>query len=102
MSDEDTVEIPIVFVGTEDVPVVLANQFVVQHQRNEFILTLGQVTPPILLGSDEERFEQAKKVAYIPVKVVARVSFTRDRLVELIGALKKHLEKYDSVSGEER
>lgn len=102
MSDEDTVEIPIVFVGTEDVSVVLANQFVVQHQRNEFILTLGQVTPPILLGNDEERFEQAKKVAYIPVKVVARVTFTRDRLVELIDILKKHLDKYDSVSGEER
>jgi len=97
---EAGIAVPIVYVGGEDVPVLLANQFVIQHEQNEFVLTLGQVTPPILLGTLEERREQAQKLAYVPVKVVARVAFTRERLVELIEVLQEHLRKYDTRRGE--
>lgn len=97
---EAGIPVPIVYVGAEDVPVLLANQFVIQHEQNEFVLTLGQVTPPILLGTLEERREQAQKLAYVPVKVVARVAFTRERLVELIEVLQEHLRKYDTRRGE--
>jgi len=99
---EEGVLVPIVYVGAEDVPILLANQFIIQHEQSEFILTLGQMTPPILLGTPEERREQAQKLAYIPVKIVARIAFTRDRLVELIQMLEEHLRKFDKQRGEER
>ena len=94
--DEPGVEIPLVYIGADDEPVLFANQFVVQHELlDEFVLTLGQLTAPILLGSEEEKMEQASRLAYVPVKVVGRFSFTRERVVELINALKENLETYD-------
>ncbi len=99
MPEEDAILLPVVYVGADDVPVLLTNQFVIQHEQNEFILTLGQLSPPILLGTDEEKREQAKNVAYVPIKVVGRFTFTRQRLGELVDVLKRHLDKYDRQRG---
>lgn len=92
---EDTITLPVVYIGAEDEPILFANQFVIQHEKNEFVLTVGQLQPPILLGSPEERKEQAKKLTYVPIKVVARFGLTRQRLAELIEALQINLQKYD-------
>jgi hypothetical protein len=38
--------LPIIWVGVEDVPILFANQMVIQHSaENEFVLTFGQLTP---------------------------------------------------------
>jgi len=92
---KDIFEIPIVISGAEDVSIHFANQFVIQHQQNEFILTVGQMSPPILLGSEEERREQAKQISFVPVKVIARIAMTRERLVELISVLQQNLAVFD-------
>lgn len=92
---EPMIQLPIVYVGLEDVPILFGNHFIIQHEQNEFIFTVGQLTPPILLGTPEERLEQAKKLSYVPVRVVARLGFTRQRLEELIGALQENLRAYD-------
>ena len=93
--EEAAITLPVVYVGAEDEPILFANQFVIQHEKNEFVLTVGQLQPPILLGSPEERKEQAKKLTYVPIKVVARFGLTRQRLAELIEALQSNLRKYD-------
>ena len=93
--EQDAITLPVTYLGLEDVPILFANQFVIQHEKNEFILTVGQLQPPILLGAPEERKEQAKKLAYVPIKVVARFGLTRQRLAELIEALQSNLRKYD-------
>jgi hypothetical protein len=95
MSDEEPIQVPIVFIGADEIPVHYANQFVVQHEQNEFFLTVGTVTPPILLGSEEERLRQASQLSYIPIRVVARIAMTRDRLTELIGVLQANLKTFD-------
>jgi hypothetical protein len=99
---EGTLRIPLVYVGAEDVPILFVNQFVIQYVQDDFILMLGQMTPPILLGTDEERRAQAEKVAYVPINVVARVAFSRGRLVELIEILQDHLSKCDVQRERER
>lgn len=93
--EEDTVALPVVYLGAEDEPILFANEFVIQHNKNEFVLTVGQLQPPILLGSPEERKEQAKKLTYVPIRVVARFGLTRQRLAELIEALQSNLRNYD-------
>ena len=93
--EQDTITLPVTYLGLEDVPILFANQFVIQHEKNEFVLTVGQLQPPILLGSPEERKEQAKKLTYVPIRVVARFGLTRQRLAELIEALQSNLRKYD-------
>jgi len=95
MPDDDSIALPIVFIGVEDTPALFTNQFVVQHHQDAFILTLAQISPPILLGTPEERREQAKNVAFVPVKVVGRFSMTKDRLVELISVLQENLANYE-------
>ena len=39
--EQDAITLPVVYVGAEDEPILLANQFAIQHQKNEFILTVG-------------------------------------------------------------
>jgi len=101
-TQDEPVEIPLMFIGAEDVPILFSNIFTIQHQQNEFIITVGQVQPPLLLGSPEDRLEQAKRVPYVPIKVVARLALTRTRLVELIKALQENLQNYDQRPGEEQ
>ena len=96
---EQYVELPLVYVGIEDVPVLFANQFLVQHEQNEFLLTVGQLQPPPLLGSPEEKMEQLKTMTYVPVKVVARFGMTRQRLAQLVEVLQTNLQNYDEKEG---
>jgi hypothetical protein len=60
-----------------------ANQFALQLDGEQAFLTAGLVTPPILLGSPEEQREQAERLSYVQVRVVARLGMTKNRLVEL-------------------
>ena len=94
-SKEEEIRIPTVFIGVEDVPIQLANQFVIQHQQEEFVLTIAQVVPPILLGTTEEKIEQAKQTAYVPIKVIGRYAMTRPRVEELIKVLQDNLDNFD-------
>jgi hypothetical protein len=93
------VKVPVVFIGIEDVPILYVNQFVLSFQPQEFILTMGQLAPPILLGSEEEQREQAGQLDYVPIKVVGRVGMNRRRLVDLIALLEKQLQRYDDQIG---
>jgi len=94
-TDDDQIQLPIAYLGVEETPIVFANQFAIQHFQNEFIITIGQIAPPILVGSPEERREQAKNVGYIPVTIVGRFSLTKERIRELIGALQENLSNYE-------
>ncbi len=94
------IQVPIVWVGTDDVQVVLVNNFFaqfVQPDQDEFILTLGTVVPPALLGTPEQMAEQARAVSFVPVRAVARLGLTRQRVVELGRLLETILRQYDEA-----
>ena len=83
----ESLSVPLFIVGAEDVPIMFSNVLLSQHLQNEFILTFGQYAPPPTLGSPEEQLEQVRNMPYVPVKVVARIGLTPDRLLELIQVL---------------
>lgn len=91
----DLVSVPVVFVGVDELPILYANQFVVQLEGNDFILSAGQLTPPILLGSEDEQREQAKDITYVPVRIVARIAMNRERALQLATPLGTQLQRYD-------
>jgi len=95
--EQDSVTLSVLWRGLDDEPILYANQFVVQHEQDELIVTIGQFQPPILLGEPHERIEQAKRLGFLPVNAVARLAFTRARLGELVKILQEHLEKYDEA-----
>ena len=96
---EEQIELPLFFIGSEDVPIVLSNLQVIQHVQQEFIITFGQFSPPIVLGSPEEQMEQAKSKQYLPVKTVARVAMSPQRVADLIKALQENLNAWTSSQG---
>jgi hypothetical protein len=95
----ERIEVPLVWVGVEDVQILFANQFLGQVQQQEIVLSFGQVTPPVLLGSPEQLAQQVRRLGFIPVKTVARFSMTRARLEELIGVLQATVRNFDAQNG---
>lgn len=90
-------EIPLSWVGLEDVPLFFANQFICQFNQDEFILTIGQMAPPALLGDEEQRTRQLEQLDQIPVRPLARIAFTPSRLVELINVLEANRWQYEQA-----
>ncbi len=92
-----SVPVPIVWVGVDELPVFFANQFVAQVERGEIFLTVGQLVPPAILGNtDEERRQQLESLSYVPIKPVARIAFTPDRLQELSSILEITKQNYET------
>jgi len=85
-------QIPLAWIGAEELPVLFVNQFVGQFHENEFFLTIGQALPPALIGTPEERADQLEQIAYVPVKPVARLALTKRGCQELIANLQNILE----------
>jgi hypothetical protein len=76
-----------------------ANQIVVQHHANEFYISFGQASPPPILGSDEERREAMERVEFVPVKTVARIGLTAQRMTEFIRVMQENLSLYEQQRG---
>lgn len=94
--EPEGVQIPVVWVGGDETPILLVNQFIGQFQNDEMLLTFGQFAPPALIGTEEERKEQALELSFLPVKVLARFALTRSRLEELVRVLQDTLANYDT------
>jgi len=92
--------LPSAWTEFDETPILFANRFLAQHQPNEFIVTLGQVTGPPITGTPEEIREHAGARRSVPIGTVARVGLTRHRVVELIAVLQAELEDHDRRFGE--
>lgn len=94
---DDEIALPFFFIGAEDVPIVLSNMQVIQHVQQEFIITFGQFSPPVVLGTPEEQMEQMKSKQYLPVKTMARVAMSPQRLADLIKALQMNYDNWKAA-----
>jgi hypothetical protein len=99
--EENVVQLPLVWVGGDEVPILFANQFLGQYHQDDFLLTVGQLAPPALLGTPEERREEALTMSFVPVKVLARFGMTRSRVEDLIGVLQQTLKNFEEAEGGE-
>jgi hypothetical protein len=95
-----SIQVPLVWVGSEEVPILFGNAFIaqfVQPDQVEFVITVGQMVPPALFGSPEQVEAQAKQVSFVPVKTVARIGLTRQRIIELAQVLQTVLEQHNQA-----
>lgn len=78
-------EVPIVWVGVEDLPVYAVNKFVLQDSEGngEYFLYAGVLTPPVVLGPEEARRQQLESLTHVEVQPVARLALNEKRLREL-------------------
>ena len=93
MPDGQPVEIPLLFIGTEDVPIVFSNLQIVQHEEQEFVITFGQYTAP-LLPPDVGAEEMLRRAPHVAVRAVARVGMTAQRFELFVAALQSNLETW--------
>ncbi len=102
MPDENDLEIqlPAVWVGVDDAPIVFVNQFAAQVNAGEVTLTFGQASAPMLLGTVEEQKAQAAQLPFVPVRSVARLGLTPARLRELVGILQQTLNRADKQAAD--
>lgn len=96
----DVLQVPLVWIGIDEAPISLLNQFLVQKQDEEYIITLGSVAPPVLLGSEEERREQISRVRFVPVRVLGRFGMTDQRMHEFLKVLGDFVAQKDREHGE--
>lgn len=83
------------WVGLDEVPVETANQVISQFHQDVFIVSFGMLSPPVLLGSPQQKLKQARDLEIVTIRPVARIGLTRDRLEEFIDVLRQNLDKYD-------
>ncbi len=101
MVTNDEVSLPLSMSDFDDSPILLANHFLIQHQPDEFVVSLSQVTAPPLVGPPEEIRAQARSSGgEVPVHTIARVAMTRRRVVELIALLQERLDEHDRLMGD--
>lgn len=97
----DGIEVPVVWLGVEDVPILHANAFVSQidaQTLDALILTVGQMTQPAISGATEqERRQQVESVAYVPIKPVVRLGLTEARARELVATLQANLDHLETA-----
>jgi hypothetical protein len=92
-TEQDSIQIPVAWVSLDEAPILLANQFLIQGDPDGgFILAIAQMAPPLLMGTPEERKEQAKQLGALTVKVLGRYSLSRSRAQALAGLLTNALE----------
>ncbi|MCX4587047.1 hypothetical protein [Streptomyces sp. NBC_01481] len=102
MADEapGQIEKPLLWVGVDEQPVLAANQFVGQIDRDGIFLTFGSVTPPFLFAENADQLRtQAEAISYVPVRPLVRLAVSRKYLDELIMTLKQTAENYDRQQG---
>jgi hypothetical protein len=83
------------WVDFDEVPILFANHFLVQHQPNEFVVSIGQVTGPPVFGTPDQINDQLRQTESVPINTLARVGLTRHRAAELISVLQTAVEEHD-------
>ena len=97
---DDEVAVRLLWIGLDEKPVEFVNQFIGQSVQGEIFVSLGTVTPPVILGQTlEERRAQAEGLGYVPVRPVARLALTRRGLSELIKVLQDTETIYETQQG---
>lgn len=99
--DSISIDVPLSWVGYDEVPIAFANHVIVQFQPDgSFVVGIGQATPPPLIGTPEQIAEQAREIEFIPVRTLARVALTAAKMREFIAALSANLANFEQAMGQ--
>jgi hypothetical protein len=95
MPEPEPFEIPLVWEGAEEATILFADQFAIRSDGDEFVLAIGQLQAPILIGPPEAQQKQARALSYIPIRVLGRYGLSRRRMIEVIEMLQTNLARHD-------
>jgi len=91
METEMVIERPLEFYVPEGLDVTWANNVVIHHQEQDFVMTFFQVISPMLLGVSKEEVEAIKTVR---ATAIARIAMSPIQIERLIAALQDNFAKW--------
>ena len=94
---DEGVMLEVEFIGSEDVPIVFANNVFVRHEEDIFIITFAQAHGPYI---DKPTTEQLKKIGKVPSRVVARVAVSPVKMKEFLDVLNGNFESFKKMKAE--
>lgn len=101
------VQLPLIWPNINDVPVLMANVFMLQGsstatdgQPDDPVLTIGQAPPPVLLGTPEEQEAMMGAIGGVQVHTICRVALTRGRVLELMNHLRLLVVNMDAMAAQ--
>lgn len=106
MGDRTGIELRLDWSDTPSLPVLAANQLLVQvdsvgAQPDSFILTIGYASGPPVTGTPEEQAEQLRAYQSVHVAPITRISVTRARMIEWLGVLQETVGKVEAVRAQD-
>jgi hypothetical protein len=107
MPDEPSEQVPFEvqvegrWVGLDDLPAVLVNQMIGQVHEGEIVLTFGYVSPPPVIGA-ERMAEWARQTEFVPVRPIARVAVSPEKLREIARVLNETVANYERQEARRR
>ena len=101
---QPSVEVPLVWTGLDALDTFAANEFLITPDAHDDLmyLTVGLVSPPVFMGSEEEQMQQLRDLRYVTVRPLGRFALTHERARRLAELLNESLARYDhSETGED-
>jgi hypothetical protein len=83
-------QVPIEYVFPEGIS-KFANSATVQNDGHDMYLSFFEMPPPHLIGTEEQRQDQIKRITKVEALCVARIAMSTDRIPGLILALQEQL-----------
>jgi hypothetical protein len=92
--ETELVAVPIEWHIPEGIVPGYATNLAVQHTEHEFTIYFFRAGPPLIVGSPEEKREQAKKLKSIRAECVAQVIVSASRMPEFVEVLQKNVQQH--------
>ena len=88
---EEGVVLEVEFKGSENVPIVFANNMFVRHEEDMFIITFSQTHGPYIVNPTPEQLKQIDKV---PSQVIARIAVSPNKMKKFLDVLSGNFEQF--------
>lgn len=87
----DIVELPIIWEEPIEIISRYANNIVVRHSKDEFIISFYEMRPPVMLGEPEEVKAKLHELGHVRAECVARIVVAVSKMPSFINAMKTNL-----------
>ena len=82
------------WVFPSDLKSYFSDNFIVQHQKDHFVLSFFEVIQPAILGTLEERKAQVQKIKQVDAKCIARILVTPEKMKDIVNVMNENYNNY--------
>lgn len=90
--------IPVEFVIPPELISYYPNNYIIQDNGNDFVISFFEIFPPIVLGNPEEVEIQVNNIDKVQAKCIARLQFSNEHFQEFLKVMNDHFEKRQQAS----